>query len=110
MALVKKTGGIPLASLRRGSITVDLLRAGRFCFMASAECDHPSVGVGRGLVPRRLLQTQPFLCSPRGAVFTFDAGQTTKSGPLGDLGFTPFEFRTLSKGLALQGDITGSVA
>lgn len=86
------------------------MRAGRFCFTASAECDRPSVGFGSGLVPRRRLQTQSFLCSPWGAVFTFDAGQTTRSGPLGDLGFTVFDFKLFSKGLALQVDITGSVA
>lgn len=63
--------------------------------MASAECDHPSVGVGRGPVPRRLLQAQPVLCSPWGAVFTFDTGQTTKSGPLG---FHPFSVQTFFKG------------
>lgn len=93
----KRQGASHRPPWERGSITEDLLRAGRFCFMALAECDHPSVGVGRGLVPHRLLQTQPFLCSPWGAVFTFNAGQTTKSGPHGDLGFNPFEFKPLSK-------------
>lgn len=99
-----------MASLRRRYITEDLLRASRFCFMASAECDHPSVDVGRGLVPCRLLQTQPVLYSPWGAVFTFNAVQTTKSGPPGDLGFIPFEFKPLSNSLVLQWDITGSTA
>lgn len=53
-----KRRGIPLASLGGGSITYQLLRSSRFSFMAPAECDHLSVGVGLELVPRWLLQVQ----------------------------------------------------
>lgn len=78
------------------SITEDLLMANRFCYMASAECDHTSGGAGQRLVPHRLLPIQSVLCSPLGAVFTFHPGQTTKSGPLVDLGFIS-SFQTFFK-------------
>lgn len=46
--------------------------------------------------------------TPQGAAFTSNAGQTTESGPPGDLGFIPFQSKPLSKGFTLQWDITDS--
>lgn len=90
MALVKDRGH-PSGLHEKGIYYDGSIEGHRFCFIASAECDHPLVGVGRELVPRRLRQTRPVLCSLLRAVFTFNAGQTTKWGPLGDLGYIPFD-------------------
>lgn len=53
-------------------------------------------------------------CGPFSAhlweLFTLDAGQTTKSGPLYDLGYIPFDLKPPSKEHTWQWDLTGSTA